>query len=105
MSEVIEIVDENTNETFTIEEIVESLATDEAYSAYGVHVIINKSFQVLEIDKQIIPQMMYNYSRNGMIAKKDMEVNEKGKKINKDHTYTQAEVRAFVTKYVSKHTK
>lgn len=63
------------------------------WTPYGIAKLINQLFQDLGSDKQIPPQMMYNYDRNGMIVR--------GQKNRK--TYTAEEVGAFAVKYVSKH--
>lgn len=97
-------IDLFTNEVVTIEEkeITEEDVTKELIEAafegvttitsYKLASIINGIFKVVGFDKQIPPQMMYNYSKNGMInGTKDMK-----QKYNKD------EVTKFVTKYIKK---
>lgn len=79
----------------SVQEIVESLVTEEEYNAYGVHKIINKVFEIVGHDRVIKPQMMYNYSRNSLIEK------GRGAK-NTNHLYTDVAVKAFVTKWANK---
>jgi hypothetical protein len=80
----------------TLTELVDTVfGTDETITPYKVAKIINGAFTVLGVDKAIPPQMMYQYSRNGLLVK-----GEKGiKELNKD------QVSAFVTKYVTKYAK
>jgi len=88
----------------TVEEVALDLVTaafpqgTETIGAYAIHKIVNGVFEVFGVERKIPPQMMYNYSRNGIIAKR-------AEKPNKDHQYTQDEVLTFVTKYTSKHAK
>ena len=82
----------------SVEEIVESLVTEGTYNAYGIHKLVNAAFEVLENDRRIPPQMIYNYSRNGMIEKGRGSAKEP----NKNHVYDNATVKAFVTKWVTK---
>lgn len=94
------IAAENTTteiETLSLEDVVKELVgTESEFTAYKVAVIINKVFTVTETEKQIPTQMMYQYTRNGMIAK-----GKKGKAT--DIRYTNEEVTTFVLKYTSKH--
>lgn len=95
MSEIntTEVVEET--EALTVEEIVQSLVTEDTYNAYGIHKIVNAVLEVLGNERRIAPQMMYNYSRNSMI--------EKGReKPNKDHVYSNEAVKAFVIKWANK---
>ncbi len=92
-------IDETTieNVTVTLEDVVTEFVGDRPeYTAYSVAVIINNVFKATETEKQIPTQMMYQYTRNGMIAK-----GKKGKAT--DIRYTKEEVQAFVLKYTSKH--
>jgi hypothetical protein len=87
--------------TTTLAEIVTELTTtafgdDTQVTAYKVAVIINGVFEATSTDKKIPTQMIYNYTRNGMVAK-----GKKGKAT--DIRYTKDEVTAFVTKYTSKY--
>jgi hypothetical protein len=81
----------------TISNAAEVLEGDEwqsiTWTPYGIAKLINQTFQDLGSDKQIPPQMMYQYAAKGMIVK-----GEKGRK-----TFTAEEVGAFVIRYVSKH--
>src|SRR4051812_48625822 len=94
-------VDETTPEILTVEEIVTELVgtlpTDDN-TAYTVWKVLTGALKALEIEKTVPSQMMYNYTRTGMIAK--------GKKGSaKEIRYSKDEVQAFVTKYVNKHSK
>ena len=98
MSEIItnETVE---NVTVTLEDVVTEFVGDRPeYTAYSVAVIINRIFKETGTDKEIKTQMMYQYTRNGLIAK--------GKKgTASDIRYTKDEVIKFVLKYTSKHMK
>jgi hypothetical protein len=87
-------------ETVTVESVVTELVATlpEEVTAYKIATLVNGAFTVLGIEKQIPTQMMYNYTRNGMIAK-----GKKGKA--SDIRYTKEETEAFVTKYVNKYSK
>jgi hypothetical protein len=81
----------------SVEEIVAELVTvafgtDETITAYKIATVINGVFTATGTDKKIPTQMMYNYSRNGLINK------VKGQK-----AYNKDEVTAFVTKYTNKY--
>lgn len=94
--EVVEIEVEETE--LTVESIVEELVStlEEPITAYKIATVINGTFKVLEIAKQIPTQMMYNYTKNGLIAK-----GKKGKA--SEIRYTKEEVKAFAIKYVNKY--
>lgn len=62
-----------------------------AYSPYAIAAIINQTFQDLGSDKQIAPQMMYNYARAGMINK-----------IKGQRQYTAEDTAAFVIRFVNR---
>lgn len=94
----IEIEAEDTE--LALEDIVAELVTEvfgesETITPYKIHKVINGAFEALGAEKRIIPQYMYNYDRNGMIAK-----GIKGAK-----AYNKDQVTAFVNKFVGKHTK
>jgi len=77
-----------------IEELVETVfGDDETITPYKVHNVVNGTFEILGASKRVPPQMMYNYSRNGMLVKGVKGI----KALNKE------QVTAFVTKYVNKH--
>lgn len=65
------------------------------FTCYQVHNVLNSAFAVLGSSKTIRPQMMYNYSSNGLIN---------GIKAPKQK-FTPAEVIKFATKFVTKHTQ
>ena len=93
--EVVEI--EEVDETISIEDVISEIRDtvfkgESTITAYKIHNIINGTFKVLGVDKVVPPQMMYNYSKNGMIS---------GIKLQKQ--YNKDEVTKFVTKYVTKH--
>lgn len=96
---LVEDIETEETEELTVEETVTELVEalkDENVTAYGVWTVVMGAFKVLEIEKTVPSQMMYNYTRNGMIVK--------GKKGSaKDIRYTKDEVKAFATKYVTKH--
>lgn len=69
----------------------EMFLISEMISPYGVAKIINKVFQELNIEKQIAPQMMYNYARNKLIVK-----NSSAKR------YSHGDVFNFVVRYVER---
>ena len=71
---------------------------NEEYTAYAVATLINRVLDEAGIDRQIPTQMMYNYTRNGMIAK-----GKKGSAAN--IRYTPNEVVAFVNKWFEKNYK
>jgi hypothetical protein len=62
------------------------------WTPYGIAKLINQLFSDLGSDKQIPPQQMYNYARNGMIVK-----GYKGKEFSAE------QAAAYAVKYVSKH--
>lgn len=93
--EVVEI--ETTDDTISMEDVIAEIAEtvfkgESTITSYKIHNIINGTFKVLGVEKEIKPQMMYNYSKNGMIS---------GIKLQKQ--YNKDEVTKFVTKYVTKH--
>ena len=98
---LVEDVEIEESEELTVESVVGELTetafgTDEEVTAYKIANVVNGAFKVLEIAKVIPTQMMYNYTRNGMIVK--------GKKGSaKEIRYTKDEVKAFATKYVNKY--
>jgi hypothetical protein len=82
-----------TEETpLTLESVLEELVTEETYSPYALHKIVNGVFEVFGSTKRIPPQMMYNYAAKGMLG------NEKGTK-----TITNDQAKTWITKYVPKH--
>jgi hypothetical protein len=83
-----------TQAVLTLEEIVEHLVTEDG-NAYYIHKIVNKIFELEGVDRKVPPQMIYNYSRNAMIAPRDT-------KPNRDHLYTRDQIVAFVTKFTTK---
>lgn len=103
---------ENTENTEAVENPIEVVVTNlvaerdlEEWTPYAIHSSLNQLFEAAGSDRRIVPQMMYNYSRNALIAKRDKHENESGKMVNSNHRYTSDEVAAFLIKYVTKHTK
>lgn len=89
---------EVTPETVVAELTEAVFGTDTQVTAYKVANVINGAFKVLEIEKVIPTQMMYNYTKNGLISK-----GKKGKA--SEIRYTKDEVKTFATKYVNKYVK
>ena len=92
---------EATEETaeMVLEDIVRQIATDRGtvnFTAFAVMEIVNKVFKVTMTDKQVPSQMGYNYTRNGMIAKRTKGM------AGKDVRYTFDETVSWVLKYTSK---
>jgi len=76
-----------------VAEIVEAAKKDE-WGPYAIATAANQVFKALEFNKEIPPQMMYTYDKNGMIVK--------GNKSKK--RYTNDEVAEFLVKYVTRTT-
>ena len=76
-------------------DIVRTLVTEEEYSAYGIHTVLNVILKENGKDP-VRPQMMYNYARNGMIVK--------GQKIFGAtlRPFTAEEVVEFIVRYVDR---
>lgn len=93
-AELVEATPELTVEE-VVKDLVEALKSNEI-SPYAVHKIVNATLEIFEADeKKVPPQYMYNYSRNGMIAKRTA-------KPNYDHKYSADEVYSFVVKFTTK---
>jgi hypothetical protein len=87
------------DEEMSVESVIEELVAtafgeNPTITPYKIATIINGTFEVVGAEKRIPTQMMYNYDRNGLIAK-----GVKGSK-----AYDKEQVTTYVTKYVSKHT-
>ena len=94
----IEDVEIEESEVLTLEEtVVQVIGMDTEVTAYKIATYINGVFKILEVEKEIPTQMMYNYTRNGMIAK-----GKKGKA--SEIRYTNEEAIQFVIKYTKKFT-
>jgi hypothetical protein len=65
----------------------------EGVTAYQIATLINEKLIAAGLDK-IRPQMMYNYSRNGMIVK--------GQKGDMSHRYTVAEATTYAETFATK---
>jgi hypothetical protein len=70
------------------------------FTPYAIHKLVNGLRAEAGLGP-IAPQMMYNYSRNGMLGHAKVE-QEDGRKININHTYTEDEVRTYLNKYATK---
>lgn len=72
--------------------VLETVVTEEQYSAYAVHTVLNEILVANGLEK-VRPQMMYNYARNGLIVP--------GEKIfgTTLRTFTQSEVCEFLIRY------
>jgi hypothetical protein len=94
----VEETPEETVEELTVDQVVDGLleGVADGITAYKVAVYINGAFEVLGLEKRIPTQMMYNYTKNGLIAK-----GKKGKA--SDIRYTVEEVKTYMNKYVSKY--
>jgi hypothetical protein len=66
-------------------------------SAYGAWKIMTEGFKALGVDQNRPSQMFYNYTRNGMIAKRTKGVPAK------EVRYTVQEIQAFLVKFFTKH--
>jgi hypothetical protein len=73
-------------------EVLQTVVTEEQYSAYAVHTVLNLVLQANGMEK-VRPQMMYNYARNGLIVT--------GEKIFGAtlRPFTASEVMEFVIRY------
>jgi hypothetical protein len=69
------------------------------YTAYAVHTLVNQILSELGVDTSVPPQMMYNYTRNGLIAKRTKGVPAK------EIRYSADEVAAWLNKWFSKNYK
>jgi hypothetical protein len=82
----------------TVAEVVEDLTSNlpDEFGPYQIWKVLRAAAEVLEIDvARVTSQYMYNYSRNGMIAKRETRP-------NKDHSYTKGQANAFLVKYLEK---
>lgn len=78
----------------------EILEMESGITPYQVHTVLNSKLAELEIDRQVPPQMMYNYDRNGVIVK------GRASKVTKEAgRYSNTEVINFVTKWIEKNYK
>lgn len=73
-------------------ELLEQIVTEEEYSAYGVHVVLNQVLVANGADK-VRPQMMYNYLRNGLLVRGEKIFGETLRKV------TKVEVMEFILRY------
>lgn len=73
------------------------VGTSTDVTPYGVWKIMTEGFKALGIDQNRPSQMMYNYTRNGMIAKRTKGVPAK------EVRYTTDEVIGFLVKFYTKH--
>lgn len=89
MSKKIEIKDEDRQAYL---EVLQTVVTEQQYSAYAVHTVLNL-IMVANGKEKVRPQMMYNYARNGLIVT--------GEKIFGAalRTFTSSEVCEFLIRY------
>lgn len=80
------------NTTLTTEQII-ARGELEGFTAYQIAKLVNVKLAGANVEL-VRPQMIYNYSKNGMIAK--------GKKGDMSVRYTRDEVESFVEKFSSK---
>jgi hypothetical protein len=77
-------------------ETIESYVTEDDYSAYEIHKILNQILRDGGYVRTIKPQMMYNYLRNGLIVKGEKIFGESLRRV------TKIEVVQFIERYVAK---
>lgn len=65
---------------------------------YGVWKIMTEGFKALGIEQNRPSQMLYNYTRNGMVAKRTKGM--KGSEVR----YTNQEIQEFLVRFYTKHT-
>jgi hypothetical protein len=75
------------------ERVIGTLVTEQEYSAYGIHTVLNRVLAAAGREG-VRPQMMYNYARNGLVVR--------GEKITGAtlRAFTRQEVISFITNYV-----
>lgn len=78
--------------------VTELVGNEDGITSYGTWKIMTEGFRALGIDQNRPSQMMYNYTRNGMIAKRTKGM------AGKDVRYTRDEVIEFLVKFYTKHT-
>jgi hypothetical protein len=79
--------------TETVIDAILSSLPNQDYTGYRIHTIINAAFAILEIDRKIEPQRMYQAAKAGQI---DGVKHVKGD----DPRYTVAQVREFAIRYI-----
>jgi hypothetical protein len=94
MSEnTVEVVEVEVTFEQIVSELVDAIfGSESSITAYKIANVVNGIFKASDFEKSVPPQMMYNYSRNGLIVK-----GEKGKK-----QFNKTEVTEFVTRYTKK---
>jgi len=85
------------NTKLTTEHIM-TVVPDGTATPYMVHVVLNDRLAELELDRKVVPQMLYNYSRNGMIVKGDKRKGDEAR-------YTRDEITEFVDRWINKNYK
>jgi hypothetical protein len=73
-------------------QVLDGIVTEQSYSAYGVHSVLNRILVANGLDK-VRPQMMYNYLRNGLLVKGQKIFGETLREVTKD------EVAEFILRY------
>jgi len=74
---------------------IEQYVTETSYTAYEIHKVLNRILSEAGT-KEIRPQMMYNYLRNGMIVRGEKIFGETLRKL------TNEEVKTFLVRYCEK---
>lgn len=82
----------------TTEVTLADLFTEETYSPYGLSVLVNEILTAAGIEKELPPQMFYNYTAKGYIETVDGNKG-KGRKVSKEKALEWTE------RYLQKHTK
>jgi hypothetical protein len=88
---------EETPEMVLLDIVQQIVGSKSEYTAFAVATIVNKIFKATGTAKEIPTQMMYTYSRNGLVAKRTKGM--PGSEVR----YTREEVMAWVTKYTAKY--
>lgn len=74
---------------------IEKYVVEAEYSAYGIYKILNQIL-IENGSKEIRPQMMYNYARNGLIVRGEKIFGATLRKI------TNQEVKSFISRYCAR---
>ncbi len=99
MSENIIVENETVDVEVTLEDLIDDITKDldDSTSPYGVWKLMTATFVALGVDQSRPSQMMYNYTRNGMIARRTKGQSAKGV------TYTNEEVNLFLKRFIKNH--
>jgi len=69
------------------------IVTEDQYTGYGIATLLNRILKETGSVKEVRPQMMYNYLRNGMVVKGQKIFGESLRQV------TKAEVIEFLERY------